>query len=77
MDINLVKKAYEEIEPKVAGECPDKKTRDKIKGLMEEHLPAHKIQCDEENNPIEVVDSGNVHARVFDVDEYKFVNVIF
>ena len=76
MDIPAIEKAYEDIKPLVLYEPCFKETRDKIKHMMEIALPNYKVKCDEENNPPNVVDSGNILVRVSDYKN-SYVDVIF
>ena len=81
MDIPKITNVYNNIAPVIAGEYPDKKIRNEIKLLMEEALPEYVIKCDEENNPPEVMDSGNVFVMVSTKPKpdgsYNYINVIF
>ena len=77
MDIKLIENVYEDIKLKVFGKYPDKKTRELIKDLMEKSLPLYKIKCDEENNPSETIEAGNIFVRIFDEKNYLYIDVIF
>ena len=81
MDVEAIESAYNEIASKIAGNYPDKKTREFIKKEMEDRLPEYEIICDETNNSSTVIDSGNVVVRVrtrvrFD-GSYGYIDVIF
>ena len=82
MDIPLIEQAYNDIAPRIEHEFPDKETRELIKSLMEKLLPDYEIKCDEENNPVNVIDSGNVFVRVIKRSPiqktvFNYVDVIF
>jgi len=81
MDIPMIENAYNNIAPLIAGEYPDRKVRTKIKKLMEAFLPEYDIKCDEENNPPDVMDSGNVMVKVSTKiksdGSHNYINVIF
>lgn len=81
MDINSIEYAYEKISPIIADEYPNAKTRIKLKTLMEAFLPEYDIKCDEENNPPNLIDSGNIVVKVSTKKTlngtYKYIDVIF
>ena len=77
MDVKKIDKAYKRVKEKVLFEAIDRETIDAIRRGMEELLPEYKIKCDEENNPTDVIDSGNVMVRVSDPKTFSYINVIF
>ena len=81
MDIEAVENAFNKIRPLIEGEYPDSKTRVKLKKLMEAFLPEYDIKCDEENNPPEVMDSGNIVVKIstkkLPNQTYSYIDVIF
>jgi hypothetical protein len=81
MDIQLIEKTRDKIAPLIAGEYPDKRTREKVRKLMEAFLPDYEIKCDGENNPPEFVDSGRLMVRVkthtLPNQSYDYIDVIF
>ncbi|TFG71762.1 MAG: hypothetical protein E4H26_11955 [Flavobacteriales bacterium] len=77
IDINYVQEAYDEVREIVVFDMVDKVTREKIYTMMKEKLPYYRIKCDEENNPTEVIDNGNICARVTDPASGNYIDMIF
>jgi len=76
LDIDKIQKAYDQILDEVLWEVISSDLRSKIKRLMEEKLPEYVIKCDEENNPTEVIDAGNIWVKVSDKKTQNYVNLI-
>ena len=77
IDFDYVQEVYNEILLEVLRDPADGATRQKIKTLMDEKLPYYTIKCDEENNPIEVTDSGHIWARVIDRETNNYIDLVF
>jgi len=77
LDIDKIQNVRNEIFGIILFDLINPELRDRIKKLMEERLPDYQIKCDEENNPIEVVDSGHVRARVTDTKTQAHIDVIY
>ena len=77
MDLKLIEKTRNKIAPLIADDYPDAKTRIKVKKLMEAFLPNYEIKCDEENNPPNIIESGNIVVNVYDRKFKEYTNVIF
>jgi hypothetical protein len=75
MDVKAIENAYDKIHPLISGDYPDSKTRNKLIKLLEAFLPDYNFKCDEENNPPNVVNSGNIVVNVSKNNEY--INIIF
>jgi len=77
LDIDLIQDAYDEILEEVLFESITSELRNKIKRLMGEKLPFYEIKCDNENNPFDIIDAGNVWVRVSYPKTQTYVDVIF
>lgn len=72
-----LQRVYDEISLDVAYELTNETTRKRIYHLMKEKLPYYEIKCDEENNPPEVVDQGQIWVRVTDPNTKTYIDLIF
>lgn len=77
LDMDLISKAHAEVFNHVVYEAITSEAWNKIRTYLWIKLPGYHIKCDEENNPIDVVDSGHVHARITDEKTKAYVDVIF
>lgn len=77
LDTDLIQKAYDEILDHVVMDMISSELRNKIKKMMGEKLPFYEIKCDQENNPFEIVDAGNVWVRVTNPKTKSYIDVVF
>lgn len=82
MDVSLIEKAYEQTKSEILFELCNSNTMDEIKKSLELQLPSdYIIKCDLELNPIDVISSGNLVARVFRKssvnNSYNYIDIIF
>ena len=77
MDLILIEKAYNKTREHVLFEPINKATFLIIKNLMQSQLPNYKVKCDEENNPPQFANGGNILLTVNDPKSNQYVNVIF
>ena len=77
IDMDYVQKVYDEVSLTIAFDLINKDLNDKVKSLMEEKLPYYTIKCDEENNPIDVIDEGHLWVRVTDPKTNNYIDLVF
>lgn len=81
-DIELVQKVYDDVALNVALNMADKVTREKIKEQLKNKLPSDfDVKCDDENNPPDVQDRGEIWVRVSKTDKptnwYQYIDLVF
>lgn len=77
LDMDLISKAHSEVFDHVAFDTITPEIREKIRTFLWIKLPGYDIKCDEENNDINVVESGHVIATISDEKTKAYVDVIF
>jgi len=72
-----VEYAAKKILPLVQLEYPTPEIRVKVLELMKQFLPDYEIKCDEENNPFDVIDSGQIKMRIFNSNNIDYFDLTF
>ena len=81
MDVNKIAQVYKDVRDSVVLEMINEETINTIRKELEARLPEYKIKCDYENNPQDVIDGGQVIAKVYDQQKYShtynYINLTF
>ena len=77
LDLDYIQEVYDEVVLVIAFDLINKELNDRVKSIMEEKLPYYTIKCDEENNPIDIVDSGHLWVRVTDPETKNDIDLVF
>ena len=80
MNVALIEKAYHQTKSEVLYQLCNSTTMDKIKSSLESQLPSdYLVKCDLEINPVEIIKTGNILARIFRKtnNNYNYVDIIF